>query len=97
MRGHKVNYIRYTNNDIIENKISKLEEYNIIDRNIEPNISLEKYTSDENLGNGSFKIDKTVSGQYLINGIEINFLNDKWEYKLTLIKPVTSNTKILNT
>lgn len=95
MRGHKVNYIRYVNNDIIENKLKNLEEANLIDRNIESNIPLKEYEQNENTDNGRFIIDKTVSGQYLILSTEIIFSNNRWEYILTLTKPASNRTSII--
>lgn len=95
MRGHKVNFIRYVNDDIIENRIKNLEDNNIIDRNVECNIPLSEYEMTDDSANGQFRIDKTVSGQYLINGVDITYTNNSWNYKLTLIKPASTKTNIL--
>lgn len=97
MRGHKLNYIRYVNNDMVENKMAKLEEAGVLNRNIESNIPLDIYEIKDQSGNGSFKVDKTVSGQYLILGVEINFINNSWEYKLNLFRPSSNNISLLNT
>ena len=97
MRGHKLNYIRYINNDMVENKMAKLEEAGVLNRNIESNIPLDIYEIKDQSGNGSFKVDKTVSGQYLILGVEINFINNSWEYKLNLFRPSSNNISLLNT
>jgi hypothetical protein len=98
MRGHKVNFLRYENNDIVENKLKSLEEAGLIDRNVESNIPLSKYdiTDDNYTANGNFKLDRTVSGQYLINGVEIIYSDNKWEYTLTMIKPASTRVSILN-
>lgn len=98
MRGHKVNFLRYENNDIIENKLKSLEEAGLVDRNVESNIPLSKYdiTDDEYMSNGNFRLDRTVSGQYLINGVEIIYSDNKWEYTLTLIKPASTRATIFN-
>lgn len=97
MRGHKVNFIRYVNNDKVENRIKALEEHNFIDRNVESNIPLSKYDipEDQRLANGNFILDRTVSAQYLISEVEIKYEDNKWEYILTLIKPASTNTSIL--
>ena len=95
MRGHKVNFIRYVNNDRMENKLKTLEEAGIIDRNIESNISLSKYEVAEDTGNGIYKVDRTVSGQYLILGVNIIYTNNNWEYILTLAKPASTKASIL--
>ena len=96
MRGHRVNYTRYVNNDMLENKIETLEEVGAVNRDIEANIPLEKYDSKNESGNGSFRLDKTASGQYLITGVEIAYTNEAWEYKLNLAKPASATTPILN-
>ena len=98
MRGHKVNFLRYENNDIVENKLKSLEEAGLIDRNVESNIPLSKYdlTDDDCTANGNFRLDRTVSGQYLINGVEIIYSDNKWEYTLTMIKPASTRVSILN-
>lgn len=86
MRGHKVNFIRYNNNDLLEDKLTGLEEANLIDRDVESNIPLDRYEMEDS-GSGKFRIDKTTSGQYLIYGTSIVYSNNKWEYILTLVKP----------
>jgi hypothetical protein len=96
MRGHRVNYTRYVNNDMLENKIETLEDIGAVNRDIEANIPLEKYDSKNESGNGSFRLDKTASGQYLITGVEIAYTNEAWEYKLNLAKPASATTPILN-
>ena len=95
MRGHKVNFIRYINNDNLENKMKILEDSGIIDRNIESNISLSQYEVAEDTGNGKYKIDRTVSGQYLILGVNIIYSNNSWNYELTLAKPAITKASIL--
>lgn len=95
MRGHKVNFIRYINDDNLENKMKILENSGIIDRNIESNISLSKYEVSEDTGNGKYKIDRTVSGQYLILGVNIIYSNNNWNYELTLAKPAITKVSIL--
>ena len=95
MRGHRVNFIRYTNDDKIENKIKTLEEAGFADRNVESNISLKEYEITEPSDNGKFVIDRTSSGQYLILSVNITYTNNNWEYILTLAKPASTKTSIL--
>jgi hypothetical protein len=97
MRGHKVNFIRYVNDDMLESKMKALEDVGVIDRNIETNISLSEYEIDGKSANGSFRIDKTCSGQYLITGVDIIYNNNAWDYKLTLAKPASSKVSIIKT
>jgi hypothetical protein len=95
MRGHKVNYVRYVNNGIVESKIKSLEDAGFVDRNVETNIPLTDYEITTESDNGKFVIDKSVSGQYLIIGTNIIYSNNAWDYVLTLSKPASSKTNIL--
>lgn len=98
MRGHKVNFLRYVNDEKLENKLKSLEENEIINRNVESNIPLSKYDipKEERLSNGNFILDRTVSAQYLISAIEMIYENNQWKYVLTLIKPASTNVSIIN-
>lgn len=99
MRGHKVNFIRYENNEILENKLKQLESIEVdgqplIDRRVSSNINLDMYELDDT-GENSFKLDRTVSGQYLIIGTEIHYSNNAWQYKLNLVKPLSTKANLL--
>lgn len=98
MRGHKVNFIRYVNDDRLENKIKALEEAGAIDKDVESNIPLDEYELnevDENMSDGMFRVDRSASGQYLITGVNILFVDNKWKYVLTMAKPASINQTIL--
>jgi hypothetical protein len=97
MRGHKVNFIRYVNDDKVENKISMLEKIGLVNRDVETNIPLSDYEINSEDGTtGQFRIDKTVSGQYLILGVNVVYTNNAWDYTLTLAKPSSTNVSIIN-
>lgn len=110
IRGGKVNFIRYVNDDIIEYKISSIEdidvkiknengsveEIKLIDRNISSNIPLDDYEfKNSEDASGTYKLDRNISGQYLIMGVEIKYCgfgsNKGWEYKLNMVKPVSKS------
>jgi hypothetical protein len=95
-RGSKVNYIHYVNDDFVENKIKNLEDVGLVDRDVESNINLDNYSVDTNDTNGQFRIDKTISGQYLIYGVEMSYNRQKWQYTLKLVKPASSKVSILS-
>jgi hypothetical protein len=95
MRGHKVNFMKYVNDDMVENRMRILEDNGVIDRNIESNIPLQDYELDTNNTDGSFRLDKTVSGQYLIIGTNIIYDNG-WKYVLTLARPANSIPNLIN-
>lgn len=95
MRGHKVNFIRYVNNDEVEQKMKALEDAGYLNRNTDSNIPLKEYEITEDGGNGKFRVDKTASAQYLISEVDIIYNNNTWDYILTLVKPTIGNP-ILN-
>lgn len=94
MRGHKLNYMRYVNDDMVENKLKTLEEVGVISRDVEANIPLKDYEI-EGHQDGSYRLDKTVSGQYLVIATEIVYDNG-WKYNLTLARPADSTPDIKN-
>lgn len=94
MRGHKVNFIWYNNDSMLDYKKNNLNErgyLNDLTTNIPLNDDKEKLNNPDN---GVFEIDKSVSGQYLITGCNIRFTNNRWEYVLILNKPA-SKTELL--
>jgi hypothetical protein len=96
MRGHKVNYVRYVNNDMLENKMKALEENGVINREQNSNIPLKDYEIESDSNSGKFRIDKTASAQYLIIGVNILYSNNEWDYVLTLTKPADTKVDIIN-
>ena len=93
MRGQRVNVVRYTNDDMLENKMTALEDAEVLNRNIESNIPLKQYELEES--SGKFTIDKTASAQYYINGVSINYTNNEWSYILSLVRPGDIKPEIL--
>ena len=85
-RGSKLNFIRYVNDEKIENKMKNLEKNETINRNVKTNIPLEEYEIENDGGNGKYIIDKTVSGQYFVYSTSIKFNNKEWQYDVTLIR-----------
>jgi hypothetical protein len=64
---------------------------------VETNIPLSDYEINSEDGTtGQFRIDKTVSGQYLILGVNVVYTNNAWDYTLTLAKPSSTNVSIIN-
>lgn len=86
MRGHKVNFLWYDNNDLTSS----------LKTDIESNLPVEQteYSAD------SLSINKQVSGQYLIYKTKIMFDRysgaDAWKYQLTLIRPQSQINSYIN-
>lgn len=85
MRGDRVNFVWYYNDDLIDTKMSQYEEYL---EDSELNIQVND-DDKGNIDNGGFYVDKNISGQYLITSVEIIFNDNKWQYKLTLNRPAS--------
>lgn len=99
MRGQKVDFAWYINDSGYEDKKYVYREQNIIydtkDVGFNDDLPLdqqEKY----NPTNGEFIMDKSVSGQYMISGVDIRFENGEWFYELTLIRPAQDKPVIIN-
>ena len=45
--------------------------------------------------NGQFVMDKTISGQYLVTGCEMKYLNYNWEYRVILSRPASEKQNII--
>ena len=97
MRGHKVNFIRYVDDDKVEYKMKTLEDNDALDREVDANIPLSDYEITEDGSNGKFRIDKTVSGQYLITSTVFEFKNNEWNYGIMLARPPQQQINILKT
>lgn len=89
IRGNKVNVIKYINDSMLESKTNHLKNDHIIN-NIDTNIPINIDESDQD-----FKIDKSISGQYLITATNIQFSKGSWEYKLILNRPNSTKPKII--
>ena len=97
MRGHRVNFIHYINDDMTHDRLNNMQDVEVVDTNsIESNIPLDKYNVSEDSGAGVFKVDRMMSAQYLILGVDVIYQNNAWEYTLTLTRPTNSNNKLVN-
>lgn len=98
MRGHKVNFVWYNNDSQLANKKTALSNKGLLN-NVDTNIPLNETVTIDRFDNdsaGSFEIDKSISGQYLITACNMRYSNaNGWEYILTINKPAISKTKLL--
>ena len=97
-RGDKLNFVWYNIDDATKERISELEDMGVIYpyESIETNIPLSNsYDGVKNPDNGVPVIDRAISGQYLITGVEIKYSNNKWSYDLTLNRPADQKPKII--
>lgn len=97
-RGDRLNIVLYKNNDMIYNKISELQEQKIINNYEDVGLNIPLNNSKDginNIDNGFFMIDRAISGQYLITACELNFINNQWQYILTLNRPANQKPEII--
>ena len=95
MRGNKINFTWYINNSHHDDIEKAMSESKLINAS-ETTPIMDDSNIESNGNDGSFKIDKSISGQYLITGCEIKFANKKWQYKVILSRPSSQKPKIFN-
>ena len=95
MRGNRVNFSWYINDSKFTNIQNVLSEADAIGVNPETNIPL----PNENSGStdGSFELDKSVSGQYLVTKCVMKYKDNRWNYVVTLARPSSAKPNIVNT
>lgn len=97
MRGNRVNFTRYFNNDMVNNIQNTLKEENCINPSPETNIPIPQDSNlGEGYGDGYFEIDRSVSGQYLITKCIMKFNDGEWKYEITLSRPNSMKPNIIN-
>ena len=95
MRGNKVNFSWYINDSKFTNIREVLSKNNAIEQDYETNIPLP--TEDGGSSDGSFELDKSVSGQYLVTKCVMKYKDNGWNYIVTLARPTSAKPKITNT
>lgn len=95
MRGNHINLMIYINDSAAEGLQEKLGEQKLLNEG-STNIPLDSANHIEDKSpDGSFKLDKSISGQYLVTGCKMRYNNYAWEYKVTLSRPTSMKPKIL--
>ena len=97
MRGNHVNFLWYINDSQVDNVRESLQEEGCVVENIGTNIPLTDAPNIEDKNqNGSFVLDKTISGQYLITKCIMKFRDKQWKYHITLSRPTNTKPQIIN-
>lgn len=98
MRGQKVNLLWYINDTIVDNKYDVIAEAGAVQSydDIQTEIPIANFKPDNIMAEGWFKIDKTISGQYLITKSTMGFYNGQWYYELILNRPYDHKPDIIN-
>lgn len=99
MRGSKVDFLWYINDDQWKYKMQTLSDAGIIEENknikTTDELSTEEDIEGYNSGNGEFVIDKSISGQYTIIGCTMKYYMGEWFYDLLLTRPHINKPNIL--
>lgn len=96
MRGNRVNFMWYINDSMTENVQGNLQETGSVDNNPESNIPLEENNIEDKNQDGSFVLDKTVSGQYLVTKCNMKYQDQQWKYVVTISRPTSTKPKLIN-
>ena len=92
-RGNRVIFACYYNNDLFDYTTSGL----IKAGGMNPNPKTETPVMDPNMpGSDTFKLNKSISGQYMVLGNVYRFSEGKWTHTVILTRPAEQNPKILN-
>ena len=96
MRGNHVNLMWYYNDDATENLKTKLVEDGAAEEATSDIDTSETDEEEDNKGSGQFIMDKTKSGQYLVTGCRMGYIDEEgWNYELTLSRPSINKQSIL--
>lgn len=95
MRGNRINFLWYINDDKYTNRLENLTEAGALSEAVvDPPIykDIKEFGSSD----GKYVLDGTISGQYMITSQEITFENYRWKYKIRLSRPTINKQKIVN-
>lgn len=97
LRGNKVNFLWYINDDHTKNLFDTLKKNKLIQKTSTdiPIIDALPNEEESETNDGSFIKDESISGQYLIVGQEMKFENMEWSYILTLCRSNISKPKLI--
>lgn len=95
LRGNKINFSWYINDSIIAAKQEVWKNEGLIN-DPETNIPMEGSDPDNQSNDGEYILDKSISGQYMITGTEMEFSNMQWKYAVLLSRPSSQKPKIIN-
>lgn len=93
-RGSKVNFYYFTNNAVLDGIKRTASEQGVIEEPKKTQIPLDELDFLNNVPD-QYKLDKSVSGQYLITSCIINYNGGRWSYDLKMCRPVKYKQNII--
>ena len=93
-RGEKINFECYYDDEYKTNLLKEIKEDGALEENTQTVIN----TEDPNPNNepNKFKLDVTVTGQYVVMGNRYKFSEGKWTHTCLLARPVDQKVDLLN-
>lgn len=95
MRGNRINFMWYHNDDFSSNVQKKSQEAGYVNSEPETNIQMDGTMVEENQ-NGQFVLDKSISGQYLVTKCNLKYKDRQWMYVVTISRPTIMKPQIIN-
>ena len=94
-RGNHINFACYYNDDSVDYPTSGLEEEGLADTEVDTNVPLMEPDASETNPSDTFKLDKSISGQYMIIGNIYRFADRQWTHTVVLTRPIDQKPKLL--
>lgn len=92
IRGNRLVFACYYNDDNVDYPVDGLQEAGLIE-DIQTNVPI---MEPDYKGSDMFKLDKSISGQYLIMGNKYKFSNYQWTQTVILARPMTQTPLVLD-
>ena len=97
MRGNQVNFFNYMNNGVVGDVQENLKEAGVVSETPQTNIPItDDPNIEENVQDGKFEMDMSISGRYLVTKCIMKFKDGNWSYDVTLSRPTSNKPKIIN-
>jgi len=95
-RGEKINIAIYSDNDLYNTTVQELKKENLVsDSKPDPNLQIPDFNP--NLEQDGFKLDDSISGQYLIIGNTYSFDRDHgWTHSVDLSRPADKRITLVD-
>lgn len=94
-RGNHVNFACYYNDDSRNYPMNGLPEEGGMETDVQTNVPLMEPEVDETNPSDTFKLDKSISGQYMVAGNIYRFYPSGWIQTVILTRPIDQKPKIL--
>jgi hypothetical protein len=85
------------NNGVVGDVQENLKEAGVVSETPQTNIPItDDPNIEENVQDGKFEMDMSISGRYLVTKCIMKFKDGNWSYDVTLSRPTSNKPKIIN-